>query len=56
MSENMDKKITGIVDMLMEDYKGGRIIDEIKLSEFPNKEKVIDILENIRKIILTPFF
>ena len=56
MSENMDKKITGIVDMLMEDYKGGRIIDEIKLSEFPNKEKVIDILENIRKIILPGYF
>ena len=42
--------------MLMEDYKGGRIIDEIKLGEFPNKDKVIQILENVRKIILPGYY
>ncbi len=56
MADSIDSKINSLVEDLMEDYSGGKTIDEIKLFEHPEKEAVIDILEKLRKIIYPGYF
>lgn len=56
MAEQMDKKIDDIVEMLMEDYAGGKTIDRVKLSKYPNRKIVIEILENIRRIVFPGYY
>ena len=56
MSTGIDKKIDGIVDMLMEDYSKGRVIDENKLFEYPDKDVVIDILEKLKVVIYPGYY
>ena len=56
MSENIEKKIEGVVDMLMDDYKGGKTIDSVELTRYPNRDVVVNILENIRKIIFPGYY
>ncbi|MBR1391350.1 MAG: serine acetyltransferase [Lachnospiraceae bacterium] len=56
MEPNMDAKINQLVDHLMEDYSGGKTIDEIKLFEHPNRDTVVDILEKLRKIIYPGYY
>ena len=56
MSGTMNQKINALVDSLMEDYKGGRTIDEIKMFEYPDKDIVIDILEKIKIIIYPGYY
>jgi len=55
MSE-IESRINGLVETLMEDYSKDRVIDEIKLFEHPDKEAVVDILEKLRKIIYPGYF
>ena len=40
----------------MEDYSGGRTVDEIKLFEHPNKAAVVDILEKMKTIIFPGYY
>ena len=42
---DIQSKITALTDKLMEDYSKGRIIDEIKMFAYPDKDIIIDILE-----------
>ncbi len=56
MSHNIDKKIQGLVDSLMEDYSKGRTIDEIKLFAAPDKDVVIDVLEKLKVIIYPGYY
>ena len=49
----MDKKIGGIVNLLMEDYAKGRVIDENKMFAYPDKDVVIDILEKLKVVTAT---
>ena len=52
----IESRINGLVETLMEDYSKDRVIDEIKLFEHPDKEAVVDILEKLRKIIYPGYF
>ena len=56
MSQTMDQKISGLVDLLMEDYARGRTIDQIKMFEYPDREIVIDILEKIKIIVYPGYY
>ena len=56
MANGMDKKIDGIVNMLMEDYAKGRVIDEDKMFEYPDKDVVIDILEKLKVVIYPGYY
>lgn len=56
MSENIDGKITGLVDKLMNDYSGGKTIDKIKISEYPDRDTVVDILEKLKKIVYPGYY
>ena len=52
----IENRIHDLVDTLMYDYSKGRVIDEMKLFEHPDKETVVDILEKLRKIIYPGYF
>ena len=52
----IESKIHGLVDDLMEDYSKGRVIDEIKMFEHPDKDAVVDILEKLRRIVYPGYF
>ena len=56
MSNGMDKKINGVVNMLMEDYAKGRTIDENKMFDYPDKDVVIDILEKMKVVIYPGYY
>ncbi len=49
-------RISGLVDMLLEDYKSDRAIDEIKHFSHPEKKTVIDILEKLRRLVYPGYF
>ena len=44
------------MEKYMEDYSGGRTVDEIKLFEHPNKAAVVDILEKMKTIIFPGYY
>ncbi|MBR6874463.1 MAG: serine acetyltransferase [Ruminococcus sp.] len=52
----MNNRINGLVETLLEDYQGGRTIDEIRLSGQPDKKVVVDILEKLRRLIFPGYF
>lgn len=56
MANGIDTKIGGIVDMLMEDYAKGRVIDENKIYAYPEKDVVIDILEKLKVVIYPGYY
>ena len=55
MSE-IEKKIESVVDVILEDYRGGRDIDKIELFRQPDKDVVIDIIEKLRRIVFPGYF
>ena len=56
MAYSIEKKISHLVDNLMEDYGKGRTIDEIKMFEYPDKNIVIDILEKLKVVIYPGYY
>ena len=56
MVNGMEERINGVVDMLMEDYSKGRVIDADKMFEYPDKEVVIDILEKLKVVIYPGYY
>ena len=56
MSENIQSKISAITEMLMDDYSKGRVIDEIKTFDYPNKKVIIDILEKLKMVLYPGYY
>ena len=56
MQNNMQDRINGITEKLMADYGKGRVIDEIKTFDYPDREIVIDILEKLKMIIYPGYY
>ena len=48
-----ESKIAAVIEALTDDYGKGRVIDEIKMFDYPNKAVIIDLLEKL-KIIIYP--
>ena len=53
---DIESKINRLTEKLMDDYGKGRVIDEIKMFEYPEKDVVIDILEKLRIIIYPGYY
>lgn len=56
MVQEMEQKIDRLVSLLIKDYQGGKVIDQIKTFEHPNRKKVVDILEKLQKIVYPGYF
>ena len=56
MSRNIQSRISDITQMLMDDYAKGRVIDEIKNFDYPDKKIIIDILEKLKIVIYPGYY
>ena len=56
MSRNIQSRISDITQMLMDDYTKGRVIDEIKNFDYPDKRIIIDILEKLKMVIYPGYY
>lgn len=56
MAHKLDERIHGLVDTLLDDYSKSRTIDEIKNFDHPDKEIVIKMIFQLRKIIFPGYF
>ena len=56
MADSFVNRIEDIADLLIKDSGGGKTIDEVKRFDPPDKDKVIDILEKLRKIVFPGYF
>ena len=51
-----EQQIEGIVDLILEDYLGGRDIDRIEHNQQPDKDVIIDMIDKLRRIIFPGYF
>ncbi|MBR3419216.1 MAG: serine acetyltransferase [Oscillospiraceae bacterium] len=56
MAHKLEEQIHGLLDTLLADYCGGRIIDAEVTLDHPNKDIVIDIVYKLRQIIFPGYF
>ena len=54
--KHIEDRINGLVKDLLCDYESGRVIDEVKTFDHPDKDVVIDIISSIRRIIFPGYF
>ena len=53
---SFEQQIEGIVDLILEDYLGGRDIDRIEHYQHPDKDVIIDMIDKLRRIIFPGYF
>lgn len=51
-----ESRIASVVSALMEDYSKGRVIDEIKMFDYPDRAVIIDLLEKLKIIIYPGYY
>lgn len=56
MTINLESEITGLVDEILDDYNGGKTIDRINTFNQPDKEKIIEIIKKLQRIIFPGYF
>ena len=54
--KELETRINDTVRTLLNDYEQGRVIDEVKSFDHPDKDVVVEILYSIRKIIFPGYF
>ena len=52
----IEQQIEGIVDAILEDYRGGRDIDRMEQMHQPDKDVIIDIIDKLRRIVFPGYF
>ncbi len=55
MSE-FEMQIEGLVDLILQDYHGGRDIDHMDISRHPDKDLVVELLGKLRRIVFPGYF
>ena len=53
---NIEERITALVDTLTSDYEQGRTIDEIKPFDHPDEDVLINIISQLRNIVFPAHF
>ena len=52
----IEQQIEGVVDLILDDYLGGRDIDRIDHLRQPDKDVIIDIIDKLRRIVFPGYF
>ena len=52
----VEKQIESVVDAILEDYRLERDIDRMEYARQPDKDKIIDIIEKLRRIVFPGYF
>ncbi len=56
MEQKFENRINSLIDVILDDYKGDRTIDEFKAYDHPNKDIVIKMIDQLRNIIYPGYF
>ena len=56
MKQQIEDRINGLVKELLCDYECGRVIDEVKSFDHPDREVIVEIIYSIRRIIFPGYF
>ncbi len=56
MKQMIEDRINGLVKELLSDYENGRVIDEVKSFDHPDREVIIEIIYSIRRMIFPGYF
>ena len=56
MAHKLENQINRLVEEYLVDYSGGKDIDHVETFDHPDKEVVIEIIENLRKLIFPGYF
>ena len=51
-----EEKIEAVVDSILQDYQNDRDVDRLELTNTPDKDVVIDIIEKLRRIVFPGYF
>ncbi len=54
--KQIEDRINGLVKEMLSDYENGRVIDEVKSFDHPDKEVIVEIIYSIRRIIFPGYF
>ena len=52
----IEKDIEQVVDLVLEDYAGGRDIDRMESASQPDKDVIIDVIEKLQRIVFPGYF
>ena len=52
----LEERINSVMEDLLEDYRSGRTIDEVRTFDLPDNEVLQDILKSLQKIIFPGYF
>ena len=52
----LEEQIDGIMEALLEDYRGGRTIDEVKTFDLPDSDVLASVIKSLQKIIFPGYF
>ncbi|MCR4780405.1 MAG: serine acetyltransferase [Ruminiclostridium sp.] len=52
----IEDRINGIVKEMLSDFENGRVIDEVKSFDHPDKDVIVDIIYSLRRIIFPGYF
>ncbi len=56
MEHKLEQRINGLVEALLEDYKGGKDIDRVDTFDHPDQMTIVDIIDKIQRIIFPGYF
>lgn len=56
VDHTIEKEVENIVDFILKDYENEKDIDEINIFNKPNKRKVIELVENLLRIVFPGYF
>ena len=54
--KQIEDRINGVVKELLSDYENGRVIDEVKSFDHPDKDVIVEVIYSLRKIIFPGYF
>ena len=54
--DRIEDRINVVVRDLLSDYENGRVIDEVKSFDHPDKDVIVEIIYSIRRIIFPGYF
>ena len=56
MMHRLNDGIQELVELYLNDYEGGKDIDSVDTFDHPDKDKIIDILDKLRRMVFPGFF
>ncbi|MBO4389405.1 MAG: serine acetyltransferase [Lachnospiraceae bacterium] len=56
VNPEIEQKISGLIDSYMNSLSEGKDIDQIRMTDQPDKEKIVEVVDKLQRIIFPGFF